>query len=293
MTLNQLRVFIAVADTGSFSKAGERVSLAQSTTSQHIKALEDELNARLFDRTSTAVTLTAAGQLFYRHAVGILNHCDESQAAVRRFQGLEEATLCIGASSTPATCLIPDLIGRLSATQPGLRLEVRQGDSREVIQMILNDDVELGIIGGYLNQPTITFEKILTDRIILAGRPDAAPKDKLSLGDLQHLPMVTRETGSGTRQTTDLYLRQAHLDPRALRILAQLGSSEAIRRAILQGGYFAFISALAIQPELSAGTLVEIPVDDFTIQRHFYLAWRSGRSLSPGAEKLIDLLASA
>lgn len=292
MTLHQLRVFIAVADTGSFSQAGERVSLAQSTTSQHIKALEDELGVRLFDRSTSAVTLTAVGKLFYGHANRILDHCNESLVAVRRYQGLEDASITIGASSTPATCLIPELIGRLSASHPGLRLEVRQGDSQEVIQMIINDEVEIGIVGGYPGQPAVTFHKIMTDRIILASRPGAAPQRRLSPQDLQHLPLATREAGSGTRQTTDMFLRQANVDPRLFHICAQLGSSEALRRVILQSDSFAFISAWAIQSELSSGALVEIPIDGVEIQRDFHLAWRSGRTLSPGAEKLIDLLMS-
>lgn len=292
MTLHQLRVFIAVADTGSFSRAAERVSLAQSTASQHIKALEDELGVRLLDRSTSAVTLTAVGKLFYQHATSILDHCNESLVAVRRFQGLEDATISVGASSTPATCLIPELIGRLSAIHPGLRLDVRQGDSLEVIQLILADDVEVGIVGGYPNEPAITFQKIMTDRIILASRPGAAPHSRLSLQDLQHLPLATREAGSGTRQTTEMFLRQANVDPRLFRIRAQLGSSEALRRVILQSDTFAFISAWAIQSELSAGALVEIPIDGFEIQRDFYLAWRSGRTLSPGSEKLIGLLLS-
>lgn len=290
MTLNQLRVFVAVAETRSFSKAGERVSLAQSTTSQHIKALEEELAVRLFDRSLTSVTLTAVGKLYHQHAVAILNSCDEALAAVRRFQGLEDATIAIGASSTPATCLIPDLIGQLASCQSGLRLEVHQGDSQDVIQMILNGDVEFGIIGSYPNQPAITFQEIMRDRIILAGRPGVVPQSRLSLHDILQLPLVTRESGSGTRQVTDSFLRQANLDPRALRIHAKLGSSEAIRRVLLQGEYCAFVSALAIQPELASGVLIEIPVDGFAIQRSFYLAWCSGRTLSPGSQRVIELL---
>lgn len=292
MTLHQLRVLTAVADTGSFSKAAERVSLAQSTTSQHIKTLENELGVRLFDRSTTTVTLTAVGKLFYGHAKRILDDCNESLLAVRRFQGMEDATIVVGASTTPATCLVPELIGRLASSSPGIRLEVRQGDSREVIQMILDDDVEVGIVGGDPNQPAITFQKFMTDRIILASRPGVAPQSRLSLQDLQHLPLATRETGSGTRQTTDRILRQAGIDPQHFHIRAQLGSSEALRRVILQSDFYAFISAWAIQSELSSGALVEIPIDGFEVQRDFHLAWRSGRSLSPGAKKLIDLSVS-
>jgi len=148
MTFKQLEVFLAVADTRSFSKGGEVVSLAQSTASQHIRALEDELQARLFDRSASQVSLTEAGRLFYDHADRICRCCSEAIEAVRRFQGLEQATLRVGASTIPAACLIPDLLGRFTAAWPGVRLELQQGDTREVLRLLQDDLVELAVVGG-------------------------------------------------------------------------------------------------------------------------------------------------
>lgn len=293
MTFKQLEVFLAVADTRSFSKGGEAVSLAQSTASQHIRALEDELQARLFDRSASQVSLTEAGRLFYDHAVRICRCCSEAIEAVRRFQGLEQATLRVGASTIPAACLIPDLLGRFTAAWPGVRLELQQGDTREVLRLLQDDLVELAVVGGRPTEGLFAFEEIGDEQIVLVCGPDRVQQQAVEIDDLIELPVITRESGSGTRQAVDSCLLKAGVDPKGLRIVAQLGSSEAVRRAVLGGGGYAFISSMAVARELADGTLSVVQVQDFEVKRSFYLVWLSGRTLSPAAEAFRTLLAAS
>ncbi|MHB8056417.1 MAG: LysR substrate-binding domain-containing protein [Desulfuromonadaceae bacterium] len=288
MTLKQLQVFLAVADSGSFSKGGESVSLAQSTASQHIRSLEDELGARLFDRSAGSISLTAVGRLFYEHAVRICAGCGEAADAVRRFQGLEQATLRVGASTIPAACLIPDLLGSFSAARPGVRLEVVQGDTREVIRLLQDDTVELAVVGGRFDNEAICYEDVGTERILLVALPGFIDKPQVTLQQLQGLPLLLREPGSGTRLAVDSALQKAGLDLRSLRVVARLGSSEALRRAVLGGAGCAFLSTLAAGRELADGTLVVVDIAGIEIRRSFYLAWRCGRSLSPAAAVFME-----
>jgi DNA-binding transcriptional LysR family regulator len=290
MTLKQLEVFLAVADTRSFSKGGEAVSLAQSTASQHIRALEDELGVRLFDRSATLVRLTEVGRLFYDHAERICRQCVESVDAVRRFQGLEQATLRIGASTIPAVCLIPDMLGHFTSAWPGVRLQLQQGDTREVLRLLQDELVELAVVGGRSDDDSICFEKVQTEQIVLVSRPDQIDEPFLSMQRLSEVPLVLREPGSGTRQATETALRLAGLDPRSLRVVAQLGSSEAVRRAVLGGAGYGFISSLAVGHELQEGRLVAISVEGLEILQPFYLTTRRGSSLSPAAEAFKVLL---
>lgn len=293
MTFKQLEVFLAVADTRSFSKGGEVVSLAQSTASQHIRALEDELQARLFDRSASQVSLTEAGRLFYDHADRICRCCSEAIEAVRRFQGLEQATLRVGASTIPAACLIPDLLGRFTAAWPGVRLELQQGDTREVVRLLQDDLVELAVVGGRPTEGPFAFEEIGDEQIVLVCGPDRVQQQTVKIDDLIELPVITRESGSGTRQAVDSCLLKAGVDPKGLRIVAQLGSSEAVRRAVLGGGGYAFISSLAVARELADGTLTVVNVQDFEVKRSFYLVWLSGRTLSPAAEAFRTLITAS
>lgn len=283
MTLKQLEVFLAVADSHSFSKGGEAVSLAQSTASQHLRALEEELGARLLDRSATRVTLTEVGRLFYDHAARICRQCAEARDAVRRFQGLEQATLRLGGSTIPAACLIPDLLGRFSAEWPGVRLELQQADTREVIRLVHDDQVELAIVGGRCDEEGLCFRELLADRILLVAAAASPLPSTVSLQQLAALPLVQREPGSGTRTAVEAALQKAGFDPRGLRVTAQLGSSEAIRRAVLGGAGCAFLSAAAINRELSEGLLRQVTVAGLSISRSFYLVWRRGSTLSPAA----------
>lgn len=288
MTLKQLEVFLAVADTRSFSKGGEAVSLAQSTASQHIRSLEDELQARLFDRSVTQVTLTEVGRLFYEHTARISSLCGEAKVAVRRFQGLLQATLRVGASTIPAACLIPDLLGQFSAVWPGVRLELQQGDTREVIRLLQDDLVELAVVGGRPDDDTVANEVVQTERIVLVAQPALVTEPILSIQQLLEIGLILREPGSGTRQATETALLKAGCDPRNLRVVAQLGSSEAVRRAVLGGAGHAFISTLAVGRELIDGSLREVQVAGLEISRSFFLAWRKGRSLSPAAVAFME-----
>lgn len=287
MTLKQLEVFLAVADTLSFSKGGEMVSLAQSTASQHIRALEDELNVRLFDRSASQVALTEVGRLFYDHAARISRQCSEATEAIRRFQGLEQAILRVGASTIPAAFLIPDMLGGFSAAWPGVRLELQQGDTREVLRLLQDELVELVVVGGQVDDDSISTQEVMTERIVLVVRAGQYPEASIGLEQLLKIPLVIRESGSGTRTAVDVALQKNGIDPRQLRIVAQLGSSEAVRRAVLSGVGAAFVSTLAVGHELSNGTLVELKVPGLEINRSFNLAWRKGKSLSPAALEFI------
>lgn len=290
MTLKQLEVFLSVADTCSFSKGGEAVSLAQSTVSQHIRALEDELQARLFDRSATKISLTEVGRLFYEHAAQICRLCGESKGLVKRFQGLEQATLRVGASTIPAACLIPDLLGQFSAAWPGVRLEVLQGDTREVIRLLEDENIELAVVGGKFETDAISYQLLGMEQIILVSTPEQAPETIVTIQELQEIPLLLREPGSGTRQAVESDLLKAGCDPRNLRVVARLGSSEALRRAALGGAGCAFLSTLAVGREVADGLLKKIEVEGLAITRSFYLARRRSRTLSPAAKAFMKTI---
>lgn len=290
MTLKQLEVFLAVADSHSFSRGGEIVSLAQSTASQHVRALEEELGTRLFDRNVSQVSLTEAGRIFYDHARRICRACDKAKTVLRRFQGLDEAILHVGASTTPASCMIPDMLGRFSSDYPGIRVELAQGDSRAMVRSVVDGDVELAVTGGRFDEEQVQYEQMGGERILLVGTAAMRTAKLTDAASLKKLPLIVREPGSGTRQAVDAALFKAGVPHGELKIVAQLGSSEAVRRAVLGGAGVAFISALAVARELEDGRLKEIRIPGIRIKRNFYLAIRRGRSLSPAAEVFVKAL---
>jgi DNA-binding transcriptional LysR family regulator len=292
MTLKQLEVFVAVADTSSFSRGAEKSCITQSTASQHIQGLEEELAVRLFDRGRGGALLTEAGKLFYSRARRILSECDESRSAVRRFLGMEDVVLKVGASNIPGTCLIPAALGRFQAECPRVRLEVSQGDSRSVLQQLLAEDIELAFTGGRYDDDRIHFEEMGDDTIVCAvsREKNETAKKSLSQAELCKVPLVVREQGSGTQKAVYDALAKTWISRESLRIVAVLGSSEAVKRALLEGAGYAFVSSMSISEEVAGGSLMTVRVPGLAVTRKFYAAYRSGRELSPAAAAFYSLM---
>ncbi len=292
MTLKQLEVFLAIAETRSFSKGAEESCITQSTASQHIQTLEEELGIRLFDRGRGGALLTEAGKLFLERAKRIRGECDASLAAIRRFRGMEDVVLRVGASNIPGTSLIPDLLGRFLEQCPRVRLEVVQGDSRSVVRQLVAEEIELGFIGGRYDDDQVEYEPMGEDSIICVVSPDLVRSGKYSLSqaELCKVPLVVREQGSGTQQAVYEALAGTWIRKEALRIVALLGSNEAVKRAVLNGTGYAFISAMSVAEEVSGGQLVSIRIPGVNITRRFYAARRVGRELSPAASAFWGLM---
>lgn len=292
MTLKQLEVFVAVAETGSFSRGADRTCITQSTASQHIQGLEDELGSRLFDRGRGGALLTEAGKLLLGRAKKILTDCDESRSAIRRYLGMEDVVLKIGASNTPGICLIPAMLGQFQAACPRVRLEVSQGDSRSVVQRLVNEEIELGFIGGRYEDDRVHFDPIGEDTIVCAVSSSkvTTPSKSLSQAELCTVPLIVREPGSGTQQAVYDALAGTWIRQDSLKVVAVLGSSEAVKRALIEGAGYAFVSSRSITEELSNGQLVTVRIPGLNITRKFYAAHRSGRELSPAARAFFDMM---
>jgi LysR family transcriptional regulator, low CO2-responsive transcriptional regulator len=292
MTLKQLEVFVAIAETGSFSKGAEKSGITQSTASQHIMGLEEELGIRLFDRGRGGALLTEAGKLFFSRAGKIISDCASSHAAIQRFISMEDVTLRVGASDVPGGWMIPAVIGQFRKMHPTVRLEVTQGNSRSVVRRLADEEIELGFIGGRFDDERISFDPMGEDSLICAVSPDVEREHAggLSQAELCAVPLITREDGSGTQKAVYKALAGTWINKDSLTIVARLGSSEAIRRALLSGAGYSFISARTITEELASGQLTAVRIPGVQITRKFYAARREGRELSPAAAAFLGLM---
>ena len=285
MNLKQLEVFIKVAESGSFSKGAEATFITQSTVSQHISALENEFGLKLLDRTGKGALLTEAGKLLLERARRLVDYAREIPLAIGRFKGLEEAALTIAGSSIPAEYMIPAALPLLIGRFPGISITLLQGDSRDVLEKVVTEEVEFGVVGGKFAEDSLEFTPFADDELVLiapAGHRwsggTAICKEEL-LGE----PFVLREPGSGSGKASVRALREAGIDPGSMRVSAHLGSNEAVKRGVIAGVGVSFVSAISVQRELTHGALIQIPVADVRINREFYLARRKGRDLSPAA----------
>lgn len=294
MTLRQLEIFLAVADNQSFSKGSEQVSLAQSTASQQIRHLEEQLGVRLFDRTTSQVALTAVGKLVYEHAQTIMQQVQNTHLAIKRFQGVEQAPLLCAASTIPACYLVPGLLQQFKQHFPGIKPQLFQGGSTMVIDAVRSDQAEFGLVGMYQPDPVLSYQAIWTDQIVLVAAPGLIDSPQpITPEVLSSIPMIIRESGSGTGSAVIHALTEIGMTENSLSVYAKLSSSEAVREAVIAGLGAAFISWLAVKRDCEEGRLVVIPVNGLHIQRRFYLVTRYDRSLSPAAQQFIELMQSS
>ncbi|PLX99665.1 MAG: LysR family transcriptional regulator [Desulfuromonas sp.] len=292
MNLHQIKIFVAISDKGSFSAAAEAIALTQSTVSQHMASLEDEVGVSLFDRQKRGVTLTSGGIIFLRHARRILSESDALFQAMNGFQGLEDAELVIGASNIPANYLVPPLLATLEQKHPGISLTMLTGDTAEVLKMLEGTEIELALVGSRTQRKEITFDPLVNDPLVLvvASSHPWAKQKKLSIDDLFGNPLIMRENGSGSGQSLDQAMRQAGRNPRDLHIAAHLGSNEAVLQAVASGYSGAFVSELSVRRWKQAEQLCRIDIDGLVVERKIWLATMKGRILSPAAEAFTQIL---
>lgn len=292
MNLRQLELFVAVAESKSFSRGAELIHLTQSTVSQHIAALEDEVGARLFDRTTQGALLTPAGKVFLRHARRVLSEQEQLLEEMAAFHGQTRGQLRIGASNIPANYLVPSLLPKLAEQHPGISVHMQSGTSREMLNKLLEGEVELSISGSRPESDKLECKKLTDDVLVLIVAPSHpwCQRQEIALEELPTQPLIVRERGSGSERALLQELQRIGFATARLQIAARLGSNEAVRRVVAGGYGYAFVSVRSVQRELDSGELCTLPVSGLTVERQFWLVQRRGRTLSPAALAFSELL---
>ena len=279
-----LETFCRVADLKSFSKAGDDLFLTQPTVSGHILSLEHSLSLRLFDRTGREVRLTKAGEVFLRYASKILSSRKDLLNALSEYSQGIRGELSMGASTTPGEYLLPKLMGHFKKEHPHFTLSLKIADTKEVAQLVLEGDVEYGMIGGKLNHNFLHYEKYEEDEIIVVA-PSGHPltkKKKADLTDLLKEPWIIREEGSGTQMAVEKGLRKKGKSLKQFNVVMEMGSTSAVKEGVKAGLGLAFISKRAVEEELKQGLFSRIHVEGIDpISRQLYIVSHRGRTLSP------------
>jgi len=285
LNIKQLEVFIAVVESGSFSRGAEATFITQSTVSQHISSLEKELGVKLLHRTAKGALPTEGGKILLLHARRVISETQGINVAINRYKGLEDVSLSVAASNIPGNYMIPEALPVLQQRFPRLTISVLQGDSSDVLEKIAREEVELGIVGSRTDDDDVTFTPLGCDRIILVvGRAHPwSGRNSVSLEELHEHAFIFREQGSGTGKTVRDALEAAGVDLKRIKVMANLGSNEGVKHSVAHGTGISFLPELSVRQELLRGELTEVKVEELEITRQFYLASLAGRELSPAA----------
>lgn len=277
VTLQQMEALIHLVEERSFSAAAKKMFLTQPSLTKHMKNMEEAICAKIVNRESRGLTLTPEGKILYDYARRILNLREEAREKILRVGGNESGNIYVGASTIPATYILPPLMSEFRRDHPEIRIHVHMGDSEETIEAILNNQSEIGFIGKKPSAGKILARLLWKDRLILAAQ-SAHPWAKRSyvrLAELSKEPIVAREKGSATREAFEGSLRENGYPGLAgMAVAAELGSSEAVKEAVLAGLGVSVLSAFAVARELRHGLIVEVPLRGCKLERDFYLIHR-------------------
>lgn len=288
LNLHQLYVFCVVARTGSFTRAAEELYIGQPAVSQHVAALERMLGVPLVYRMGRGVRLTEAGRLAADYGERIFRLAEQLRAGIADLKGLAAGRLVIGAGQTPGDYLLPVVLGEFRRRYPGIAVELEIADTRRVVEWLVRHVYDLGFLGDDAAHPDLEVEPFAEDRIVLfvAAGHRLATRQTVPLPEVLAEGLIVREPGSATRAAGERCLATLGVTPV---IGMELGSNEAVKRAVLAGLGVGMLSAYALEVEVAAGVLRPLAVPGFDCRRMLSIARHRATPLTPVQAAFLDL----
>lgn len=288
MTLEQLRIFVAVAECEHVTAAAAVLHLTQSAVSAAIHALERRHDVDLFARVGRRIVLTEAGRLFLAEARAVLAQAATAEASLADLTGLKRGSLKIAASQTVGNYWLPARLVRFRKQYPGISITLQLGNSEAVREMLQDHTIDLGFVEDAVRDAHITTLAVARDSLAVVVPPALKPEGKITPAKLMALPWVFRERGSGTRTIFEDYMKSAGVKPGEMHIVLEAPSNEAVTAAAMAGAGATALSRLAVQHAIDNGTLSLLPVT--LPERQFFLLHAKTRSLPKAATAFIDMV---
>jgi DNA-binding transcriptional LysR family regulator len=290
MDTRQLAAFCAVVERRSFSQAAERLGVTQPAVSLQVRALEKRLGTQLLDRSGRRVEPTEAGRRLYRGAQRLLALEEQVLAdVVADAEGELAGVLSIGASTGPAAVVVPLLLCEFQREHPAVRVALEVHDTRTVVELVAERQLELGVVGASPRHRGVQFEPFAYDEVVLVCPPGHRFAGKtLDVHELATETLVVMQEGAGVRRIVDDQLRRLGLRLRDLDVRLELGLQESVRSAVLAGFGVTFISRAAVEAELASGVLAEARIEGMDGSREIVLARGTARVPTRAAQSFAE-----
>jgi len=292
MTLEQLRVFVAVAEREHVTRAAADLNLTQSATSAAVAALEARYATKLFNRIGRHIELTQAGRLFLVEARAVLARAAAAETVLAELAGLKRGSLALAASQTVGNYWLPPLMYRYRTEYPGITLGLTIGNTETVVAAVRDGIADLGFVEGPVDDPALSVTPVAEDELVLVvSAALLRPKRRaVAAADLKAMRWVSREPGSATRALFEGAMARAGLPISELDVILELPSNEAVIAAVKDGAGAAILSKLVVAALLDAGSLVAL---DFALpKRQFFVLRHQERSITQAERELYKLIDS-
>ncbi|GAC1440588.1 MAG: LysR family transcriptional regulator [Sediminibacterium sp.] len=273
-------VFLMVAQQKSFSKASQVLYLSQPAISKHIKSLEAYYKTRLFERKGILIDLTPAGKLLFEKLTEVKRIQEQTEFEISSINNVMQAkgVLKLGASTTVALYILPKVLSAFNQHYPQIDISLLNRNSEIVMEALLNQDIDLGIIEGRLKLTNVDYQPFITDKVVAvcSKKSPLARKKSYPLKDILHMPLAIRERGSGTLAALKYTLEKNKIKLSGLQIKIRLGGTEALKNFLIESDSLGFLPQRSVLKELKYGELTEIHFEHLEIERNFYFIQRKG-----------------
>lgn len=267
----RLRVFITAAHTLSFTRTAAELFISQPAVSKHIAELESGYKTQLFARRGSRLELTSAGRTLLAAAERIAGEYRRLQYEMSLCASHVEGELRLGASTTIAQYLLPSILAKFTARFPDVKVSVVSGNSDQIEQALSAQDIDLGMVESLSRRQGIHYTRFTDDELVLVARPGGAyaRTDSVTPGALKTIPLVMRESGSGTLEVISAALAGAGVRLASLRVAMRLGSTEGIKSFVRNSDAMAIVSVISVVDELRSGALRIVDIEGVSLCRQF------------------------
>ncbi len=289
MNSYHLQVFLAVARKLSYSRAAEELFISQPAVSRHVHALEKELGGKLLGQVGNRIYMTEAGKIVFEYARKLSFVEEEMKRALDELENMERGYLRLGASSTPGTYLLPPIVAKYRRRYPGIEVTIAVGNCGQVVGGVLQNDLDLGFLGGTPSNPALDARPFVRDSLTLVVSADHpfAGRESVTPEEMVEEPFVLREQASCTR-----WMLEEELAPRGLRLrrAMELNGSEAVKRAVAAGVGVAVVSRHSVEDELKQGVLHALRIEGLKMDRQMSVVAHRETRLSAAGAAFLALL---
>jgi DNA-binding transcriptional LysR family regulator len=287
MDFDQLEIFLEVARLSSFSRAAEKRFRTQPAISSQIRALEEEVGARLFDRSGGRVSLTASGKLFFTYAEETVERRKTILTEIAETERVPRGEIVVGANEGTCLHILPGVFAQFKRDYPNVAVNIKRSDYARILDSILENIVDFGVVSLPVNDNRLEAQMIHRDELVVITSPKhpLAAKKSAAVSEVATYPLVLPKLGH-TRDALDALFYDHHLKPQ---VAMELDSSELLKRFVAADVGVGFIPRSNIEQDLRAKALVAITLADVQIRRDLALVFRKDKSLSRAAKAFMEI----
>ena len=287
MDFDQLETFLEVARHNSFSRAAERRFRTQPAISAQIRAIEEEVGAKLFDRSGGKVALTAAGKLFQKYAEDALDARRRVVSAMGEMEREPRGEIIVGANEGTCLYVLPEVFAEFKRQYGAVAITIKRSESSKVLESIVDNSVDFGVVSLPVTDSRLTVVPIHRDELVVIAPPQhpLAKQKTSALAEVVKYPLLLPKAGR-TRDAIEALFEERRIKPK---ISMELDSSELLKRFVAVDVGVGFIARSNVKEEVQLGTLAAIPLSDAHIKRDLALVFRKDKALSRAALAFIDI----